>query len=248
MVDRKLDLGTYFTNVSPALLSYTVEGCTGEFIGQVPAGLRKPKVRTVAGEKRLLNAKETAQALDAAAKEWAAKAGESLKDGSAKGHTQRTGAGEFVEPTWSLDGTMDATSQKLSDWLALRKVGDDMLILYRQSVKGGWPHVILRASVDLDKYPRLTWRQKEASAPGSFAVKVIDLDSGEMQSLYGETFGGQYDYHAEDLKALFGGGTHNLEVRWYPLGWGMNSPTEKDYFWAEPGQYVVMDFVRFEGE
>lgn len=249
IVDKKIDLKTYFTNINPKLLSYTMEGCTGEFIGRLPEGLRKPIVRQVPSTKRILTAKETTEALARARQQWGAKGNESLRGGSANGHVQRSEPGMFAELTnWSLDGYMDATSPKLGDWLALGKAGNDTIILYRQEVKGGWPHVINRATVDLNQYPWLTWRQREAAAPGSFAVKVIDMDTGDMRTLYAETFDRQYDYHAENLKALFGGGVKNLEIRWYPLGWGMKSPKETDYFWAQPGQYVVMDFLRFEAE
>jgi hypothetical protein len=247
MVDPAIDLKKYFVNVNPVLLSYTVEGCQGEFLGEVPAGLRKPVVRTVPTGEKMLSVKEVKAALVQIRGDLAKESTEAAP-AEANGHTQRTAPGSYVDLVWSLDGYMDATSQKLSDRLALGTAGDDTVILYRKGNKGAWPHVILRTTVDLDQHPWLTWRQKPGTAPGSFAVKVIDLDSGNMYALYGETFGGAYDYHAENLKKLMGGGMRRLQVQYYPLGWGMESAVESSYFWAEPGQYVVMDFFRMEAE
>jgi len=233
-------------NTSPKLLSYTVEGCSGEFIGEIPAGLRRPVVRTVPPADRVLTKKETKAALAKIGREWVAK---DLPASEAKGHQQRTAPGTFMELTdWSLDGYMDATTQKLGDRLALGKAGHDTVILFRQGNKNAWPHVMIKSTVNLDRFPWLTWRQLPATAPGAFAVKVIDLDSGDMRTLYGETYDKPYDYHAENLKTLFGGGTHRFEIRWYPLGSGMKSALETDFFWAEPGQFAVMAFMRCEAD
>jgi len=249
ILDKKIDLNHYFKNVPPGLLSYSVEGCAGEFIGELPRGLKKPVIITTRPEKRTLSPKETAQAIAKARQEWGEKASQSFMDGSFGGHRQQTEPGQFVELTdWSASGYMDATSQKNSDWLAVQRIGTDFLILYRQSSEGGWPHVTITARIDLDRYPWLAWKQKEGTAPGSFALKVIDLQSGAMHSLYGETFGAVYHYHAHNLKKLLGGGLKEMEIRWYPLGWGMKSPKETDYYWAQPGQYVVMDFFRAEAD
>ena len=79
-------------------------------------------------------------------------------------------------------GYMDATAQPNSDWLYLGRVGDDLLVLFRQTSEGGWPHFTIDAEIDVDRTPWLTWRQLPTKAPGSFALKVIDVESRTLRT------------------------------------------------------------------
>ncbi|OHB54852.1 MAG: hypothetical protein A2Y12_05415 [Planctomycetes bacterium GWF2_42_9] len=265
VIDKRIDLANYFKNISPELLSYSIEKCIGERIGKMPEGLLKPLVIKVESKKIILSEEQTNKALNKAMGEFQQRKNQSTSAAVWGGHRQQTQSGKYIEFTdWSVSDDMDATSQKNADWLALRKAGDDMLILFKQSQPGGWPHVTIRGQVDLDKFPWLTWIQKETAAPGSFAMKVIDVESGNMITLYTEklvikndetnpvytgTHSELYGYHADNLKSRLGvGGTRKLEIRWYPLGWGMKSAKEEDWFYVQPGQYLAIDFLRAEAD
>ena len=146
-----------------------------------------------------------------------------------------------------ITGYMDASAKKNSEYFAMSPCGTDTVFLFKQ--KPDWAHITARVKIDLDKYPYITWRQKKGNVPASYAAKVLDINTGEMQALMNETFGGEFDYHAVDLRKAFGsGGVRELEVRFYPLGWGMKTSNDTDYFYAQPGQYGVMDFMRMEAQ
>jgi hypothetical protein len=250
IIDKRIDLNNYFENVQPGLLSYSVDGCAGELIEKLPNGLVKPVIKKTAPTKRILSARETAQALAAIKKELGTRNDPACVSGVANGHAQRVENCSYVDLTdWTVSGRMDATVQPNGDWLALERVGSDTVIIFKQGV-GGWPHTTINATVDVDKYPWLTWHQKKGTSPGSFALKVIDRESGTMKTLYAETFGGEYDYHADNLKKIFGfKGTREIEIRWYPLGCNQNgTATTSDWTFAKAGDYIVMDFMRMESD
>lgn len=241
-VDRSIDLSKYFAAAGSGMFSFSVEGCTGEMIGQLPKGLAKPKVNPVPLPKGMLDAKQTKAALAQAEKDWKARKEELEQPGAAGGHTQKLEPGSYVEATdWSVSGYMDATTQPNSDWLAMKKVGSDHLLMFRQPQPGGWPHVTIRGTVDLDKYPFLTWRQKQGTAPGAFSLKIVDEDTGALATLADLIQWSEYEYYSVDLKEKLGWrGKRTLEVRFYPISSGYEYPS------ANAGDYVVLSFVRFE--
>jgi hypothetical protein len=244
MVDPSLDLKRYFQARSPDMFSFQVDGCTGEVMSGLPKGLQRPVVNPPPPPAGMLSAKETATALARARKALAARTEEPASPCETGGHRQRVEAGSYVDLTdWSASGYMDATSQPNRDWLALQKAGTDVIVLFRQPQPGGWPHITIRGSVDLDKYPFLTWRQKPGTAPGAFAVKVLDVAAGNVVTLHTETQSNEYDYYAHNLKERLGlGGIRQIEVRFYAIGWGWQYPS------AKAGEYDVLDFMRMEAE
>ncbi len=281
LVDPAVNLATYFRNAAPTLFSFAVEGCTGEVMGTLPAGLRQPRVVRDQPARRILTPAQCRQAMARAKRELATRRsappappergelapeappapqswGESVPKAppdsgglgglTANGHRQKTRPGEYVALTRITPrGYMDATAQPNSDWLYLGRVGDDLLVLFRQTSEGGWPHFTIDAEIDVDRTPWLTWRQLPTKAPGSFALKVIDVESRTLRTLYAETFSGVYDYHAHNLRELFQvKGKRRFEIRYYPLGWGQK--TAEDFWWAQPGQYVAFDFFRAESD
>jgi len=247
ILDKKIDLNNYFINTSPKLLCYKVENCTGELLEDLPAGLRKPVVKTASSTKKILTEKEAKEAVKRDLVEWKTKAEPDVSGGVDGTHRQQTSSEKYITLTPTITGYMDATAKKNSEYLVLATAGTDTIFVFKQ--KPDWAHITARIKIDLDKYPYLTWKQKTGTVPASYAVKVIDMATGEMQALMNETFGEEFDYHAVDLRKAFGsGGVRELEVRFYPLGWGMKSINDSDYFYAEPGQYGVMDFLRMEME
>ena len=244
MVDKKIKLASYFRNVDPGMLFYKVEGCTGERMRPLPPGLVKPATVKDSSGTPILSAKATDSALAKAKRTAAAGKDAPFTGGSSNGHSQQTDPAKFVDLTnWRASGHMDATSQLNSDWLALAKAGSDMLAVFRQNQPGGWSHITISARVDLDKYHWLTWKQKKATAPGAFSIKVIDVKTGRMAVLYDQVQSAEYDYYARDIKReLNVGGKRDLEIRLYPIASGWKYPS------AKAGQFVFYDFMRMEGD
>ncbi len=244
IVDKSVDLSTYFAAAGKGMFSYTMEGCTGEMVGKLPKGLVKPMVHKLPLPKGLLDAKQTATALAKAEKEWKARKEEPAGQGTSGGHKQRLDLGGFIDLTdWSVTKNMDATAQPNSDWLAMKKVGSDYLVMFRQPQPGGWPNITIRGSVDLDKYPFLSWQQKRGTAPGAFSVKVVDLQTGALAMLSDLIQWNEYDYYAANLRDKLGvKGKRDIEVLFYPISSGYEYPS------AKAGDYVVLDFVRFEAQ
>lgn len=204
LFDKSLNPRDYFVNVSPKMLCFKMQNCTGELVEDMPVELKKPIIKKTPPTKKILTDKETREAIIRASDELKSKpqaSTESVEDGP---HKQKLNQQDYIDLPLCIVGYMDATSKKNSEYLALSKQGDDYLLIFKQ--KPDWAHVTADVKVDLDRYPYLTWRQKKGNAPASFAVKVIDKDTGVMKSLFAETFGGEYDYHASDLRKAFGKG------------------------------------------
>jgi len=248
----RIDLRTYFEASSPGLFSFSALGNTGEYVGRLPALLLHPvinKPRSVA-----LSPAETRKALARARAAVAVEASENESGGEFGGHHQRTEPGTFTEisPTttrWSLDDFMDATRQRNAEHLALLPVDTDVLIMRRTPAKDNWPHVtVADVRIDLDRFPFLTWKQKVtgSDSPGTYAVRVKEIDSG-TELLLEENYYAPWDgYRAFDLRKLFGlTGTHTFRIRYYYLG---VKPVGKTSVIAQPGDYVVLDFLRAEAE
>jgi hypothetical protein len=258
IIDPKVNINTYFRAASPDMFSYIIDGCTGERLGKLPKGLQKPKVNKPNVSTKILSDKDTKQALDKARQELAGGCFGCMQPkqpefvgGKTDSHVQQTEPGKFVEFTdWKITDYMDATLQKNSDWLALEKVGSDVAIVFRQPQPGGWPHATAKIAIDLDKYPVLTWKLRQATAPGAFVMKALDVKTGNLALVGGVDSWGEYGtgeeykYYARDLREILGvGGLRDIEVRLYPIS---------SYVWdsraAKAGQYIVVDFVRMESK
>ena len=103
------------------------------------------------------------------------------------------------------------------------------------------------------KFPFLTWciRPTPLNYPNKHAVKVIDRATGLMQSL-AEVEHGWREYLAFNLRdKLRLSGRRSFDIRFYYLASHYVPPTEGQTFamrYARPGDYLVLDFLRFEAE
>ncbi|OHB54851.1 MAG: hypothetical protein A2Y12_05410 [Planctomycetes bacterium GWF2_42_9] len=243
IVDKKNDVYNYFENVDPGRLNFSILNCTGAMRDKLPDGLRKPVITYKKEVNQILSKEETMQALDLARKEWSVCKDEPLTTAAWGGHKQQTDPGKYVELA------EQNSTERLTDLVGLSRVGSDTIILFRATRVGDSGVVKIRSKIDCDKYPWLTWRQKKTTAPGSFILRVVDVESKEMRTLYPETFMDEYQYHADNLKKLFGvNGVRDFEIQWIALGWEMKTPKEEDWRWAQAGQYVVLDFMRAEAD
>ncbi len=251
-VREDLDLSSYFAAPSPTVLSFLSTGNAGVNAGALPELLQAPIVN--APPARGLTDEQTQVALDAAEAAIAGAAGEDATVGEFGGHRQQSEPGTFVDlspasVTWHLDDFMDATAERNSEHLALRPVGSDVLILRRTGAKDNWPHVTMEGvRLDLDETPYLTWKQKStgSEAPGTYAVRVLDEESGTELLLEEDYYEPWDDYRAYNLRELLKvGGERALRIRLYYLG---IKHIEKEAVMAQPGDYLVLDFLRGERE
>lgn len=265
---KTIDLQTYFKGVQPGMLHFALENNIAEFGGALPAGLANP-VRPVFSdaERGVLSAAETAKRLQDAIKlekqrpSQRQQAVRHQADGKTMGsltgdaapvqpHTQQINPTLFQEiafnpKTWRVDERMDGTSEPNSDYIAIAPVGDDVVLMRRKP--GQWPHLTIKdIEIDLDRFPMLSLMQRKAArlTPAKDAIKIIDQESGVMLTL---DDGGEYSYRAYDLAKLFGkSGKRRFTVRYYYLGFNFSNGIEKPPVLAQPGDYIVLDFLRAE--
>ena len=150
MVDKRLDLKTYFNGVRPGMLRFNVGNNAGEFAGRLPVALTQAASKHDGaadyGNAQLTPA-ETAQSL-AKAVEATAKLPPSapgvmefdLPKGQS-GHRQQTDAAKYVDLVppkhpWDLTDFMDGTAEENSVRLAVVPAGGGMVILKR--IGGGF--------------------------------------------------------------------------------------------------------------
>jgi hypothetical protein len=246
-----LDLKRYFQAPSPRVFSFLATGNTGVNVRPLPAGLTHPKVSPP--PPKGLTRKQTRDALARAVAAVKGVAGEDAAGGEFRGHRQQSAPGTYVDlapprVTWQLDDLMDATAERNSEHLALQPVGTDVVVLRRTAAEGNWPHVTIHVRLDLDRYPFLTWKQKDvgSQAPGTYAVRVLDEESGK-ELLLEENYYPPWDgYRAFNLRELLKlGGERRLRLRYYYLG---IKSVEKRSVVAQPGDFIVLDFLRAEKE
>jgi len=251
-LSERIDLKTYFQVSSPELLSFSASGNTGEYVGKLPELLARPIANRPSTS--ALPPAETKKALARAAAAVGPHSDADSAGGEYAGHRQQTEPGRFVELSpkttrWSLDDFMDATRQANSTHLALLPVGTDVIVMRRTPAKDNWPHVSLPGvRIDLDRYPFLTWKQKAtgSESPGTYAVRVKEMASG-TELLLEENYYAPWDaYRAFNLRDLFGlSGPHTFRIKYYYLG---VKSVEKASVMAQPGDYIVLDFLRAEAE
>ncbi len=260
LVSSKIDLKTYFDGVRPGMLRYVLQNNFGEFAGKIPeemlkaASRRKIKMKY----KNQLSIRETQEALKKAiaiAKKIPSASPSKMIVKGKIVHIQQTDPKKYVEIgfdkyEWDVDDFMDGTSEKNSEYLAVAKAGDDIVILRRIGKGDDWPHVRVRnIKVDVGKFPWLSWRLKDNGlAPAGYAVKVIDNQSGKCVLLTERHWPPFFDYRAYDLRKIFGykSGVHSFDIKFYFLG--ITFLDSQRTVRAKRGDFIVLDFLRVEGE
>jgi hypothetical protein len=270
-VDKSIDLQTYFHGARPGMLTFSSVNNYGEFAADVPELLKQPVIE--GGEEAdQLSEEETRKALEAAVR--AAKAAkrrerepepeeyrwrvfnEQTQQNEMKTHTEQTDPAKYLDVTfqdyhWDLTDYMDATRQPNSDFIALAPAGDDIVIMRRMS--GKWPHILIRnVKVDLDKYPFLTFRIHDAQSgtPNDRGLRIIDKETEQMVLLTNKQHG--VPYQAFNVKEKMGlSGVRTFDIRFYFLASRYRPPRDGKSVGAdlaEPGEYIVLDYMRFEAE
>jgi hypothetical protein len=255
-VDKKIDLNTYFTAARPGMLKYAVTNCYGEY-GDIPQQMKKPAMQKGLGVPQL-SAKETKNALAKAVTAVKAAQWPAASPMTFAGHTEQTDPTKYLDITaakypWDLTDFMDATRQPNGEYLSVAQAGDDIVIMRRIEANHGWPHMLIKnISVDLDKYPYLTWKIRDAvnGTPNSHAIRVIDSDAERMVSICEAGHGAEYQaYNVKEKLGL--SGVRQLQIRFYFLGHRYIPPTKTEPFsfvHAKPGEYIVLDYLRFEAK
>jgi len=261
IVNKKIDLSTYFDGARPGMFHFDISGNIGEFAGELPEEMIKAAAqRKITGYKygnKQLTAKETRKALAKAIQR--AKEIPSAPAGGMAGHNQQTNPAQYRDLTvstcaWDLSDYLDGVTEKNDDYLAVAEAGDDIILLQRMDEGTSYPHVRIRnIQVDLDKTPYLTWRIKDNSRDvkgGSHAVKVINNETQGMVRLLENHNPDQYGYYSYDLRKAFEieKGTINVDIKFYLLNTRMYGALAKDYVKIKKGEYFIIDFVRLEAE
>jgi hypothetical protein len=258
IVDKRIDLETYFTGVDPELLSFTSRDNIGTFRNDIPELLRNPVCPPEEKEAGLSD-EEVTERLAVVVEKVKALKTKNASPYTFEGHVQKINLADYIELSsdkyhWDLDDCMDGVKTKNSYYLAMAPAGDDVVIMKR--VAGQYPHVLIRnVKADLDKTPWLTWKQKDVGTPEGFAVnpagyavRVIHKESGEGVLLTEMHWRPFFDYRAYNLKEKFGleGGVHTFDIRFYYLG--LNFVSSEKAETARPGDYIAIDFLRLEKE
>ena len=254
-VAKNIDLKNYFKNVKPGMLKFYVENNIGEFADDIPELLRNPVVvKDEEAAPSQLSEEETRRLLSEAVEFQGKRKVAQEGPGEAGGHKQQTDPAKYIEITydgykWGLEDYMDATRDPNSKYLAIAPAGDDIIIMLR--VQQHWPHVLVSdIEVDLDQYPYLCWQQKAPGIYGehkplAFAVRVIDKETEQMIMLQESRQG--LGYRAYDLRKLLGvSGKRTVHIKYYFLATTMTSSLKSVR--AKRGEYMVLDFMRFEAE
>ena len=255
---KTIDLKTYFKECAPGMLNFSLEkNNIGEFIGEFPALLQNPVILAAPTLRTPdLSEKETAKALAEATRNIRKTPNPVLSGPKAsfEGHQQQTEPDKYVEiaydpAKWRLDDLMDATHELNGTFLAMAPIGDDVVFLRRRAGGQAWPHILIKdVVVDLDETPFLTLRTRDdVGMPARFAFKAIDKESETMLMLVHKAdYNGRYI--AFDLREKFGvSGTRTFDLKFYYndiVKW-LDGTTS---VMAKTGDYVVLDFIRFEQE
>lgn len=254
-VSKSIDLRSYFQGARPGMLNYAVTNCCGEFATDIPKLLANP-VLSRQTDRVQLSRRQTKRMLKRATHAVATTVWPSSSTPPPDGRPQQQEQADVVEITprthrWDLDDYMDGTREQNNEYLAVAPAGGDVVIM--RKTEGSWPHVLIEdVTVDLDKYPVLCWRLRNAAdgAPNSHAVRVID-QAQERMVLLAEPGHGTED-QAHNVRAKLGlGGVRTLDIRFYFLGKKYIKPTQDQPFRFEesgPGDYMVLDYLRFQPE
>jgi len=257
-VDKRIDLNTYFRGAKPGMLKYACTNCYGEFVMDIPELLKNPIIEGGV-KKEQLSEDQTKKALERAVEEVKSKKWPESKPAEFKGRKEQTSPNKYIDITpethrWDLTDYMDATREPNGEYIAVAQAADDIVLLRRISAaQSNWPHVLIKdVKVDLDRYPYLSWRVREVDtgSPKAYAVRIIDVESGKMASISDIWRG--IEYQAYNVKEKLGvSGARTLDIRFYYIGQRYIPGTERKPFRiesAKAGDYMVLDFLRFEAE
>ena len=255
-----IDPATYFRGADPNMLAFRVDGNIGPALGDLPGLLAEPVTGQGDGVSGLSD-EAVASAMARARAVVAALPATSSTPAEWNGHRQQTASGKYMDipfdrASWALDDPMDATADRNSQHLAVAPCGDDVILMRRTAAKGTWPHLTVRhVSIDLDRYPFLCWKQRDTGVgtPASYAVKVLDKETETLLLLLEDYNPPWDDYLAYNLRELLNvGGSRRLDIRYYYLGQTHSGEKTADnptgFSGAEPGDFIVIDFIRFEAE
>ena len=203
---------------------------------------------------------------------------EQASPAESNGHRQKTDPKDYVEvdthnAVWDVEDFMDMTTVKNSEYIAMAQAGDDIVFMRRapNGPSGAWPHVLVRdVEVDLDKTPFISWKQKDPgpdplpegfpmrdeakrldpgiAMPMGFGLRITDDETQRTVLLFEIHTPPWFDYGVKDLRKLFGvsGGKRTFTLKYYPLGVYITGLPGGGS--AQPGEYQVLDFLRFEAE
>lgn len=255
LVSEKINPRTYF-KARPRMLKYTVADNVGEFAGEIPAFLKKPRVNKlkVSGT---LNERQTRLALQKARNYW-----QNRKWPAASGqenfgaHRCKTRPGEFQEISprrfkWDAGDYMDGTTDRCSAYVVVTEVAGHPVILRKVNGRAGvWPHVTVRnVEIDLDRFPWLTWKMASNDTPAGLAVKVVEQASGRALLLHSENFD-PFSYRACNLRERCGGGgKRRFDLKLYYGSWMFKGNLSRENIvYADTGDSIAFAFLRAEVE
>ncbi len=278
LVDKKIDLKNYFEGVRPEMLDFAVEHCTGQ-VGDIPELLKKPVI--IKEHEVFLSDKEIKKRMDRAAKKIksSTKEKKTAEPAVSHEHQEQIDPSKYIEfpfdkKKWTLEGFADTETVPNAKCDAVEPVGDDIIIM-RKAV-GHNDYVLVKdLTIDLGKYPYLTYRLKPTEYGLNLfgALRVIDRESGHGLYLDGGWGPDAPLYCAHNLRKPFGGGIHTFDIRFYVAGsrFYLKGPAPKGaansekyyvpkksdvcfhvgeilYVRVEPSEYVVVDYLRAEAE
>lgn len=243
-----------FAGVTPDYISYVVRDNVGQDGNVLPARLRESatlsKPRPIIG----LDEQTTQQTLAKLAEKWGKQPLPELLDGKTANHQQMISAGSYIDVTpqkYRFDVTpcIDGTTISNQDFLAVQELGSDILLMRRQSGKA--PYVQIRdVAVDLDQFPYLTLKLKgtQELAPDGFAIKIIDHETKKLVMIVEQPWPPYHNYRAYDLRTSFPNtqGKRTFDIKFYYLG--LRMVNDKEIYLAKPGDFIVLDFLRFEAD
>lgn len=253
MVSKKIAPKTYF-KVNPGMLNYRFEGNTGERADCIPAMLRKPRLNPPQGPKDMLSDNETRAALNRAKQDWLKRraAMDTPAPGKHQGHKQQARPGDYMEipfssSKWDLKDCMDGTIERNSLHYALASVPGGILVM--KKADSGWPHILVRdVTIDLDRFPYLTWGVIRAGSPAGLAVRVVEKDTGRSLLLEDSQAGNAW-YQAHNLREyLRKGGKQTFDLKLYckTAEFLHGTRRKEDIRCAKVGDYMLIAFIRAE--
>jgi hypothetical protein len=250
MVSENIDPTSYF-NAKPGMLQFRFEGNMGELSNEIPEILKNPQITLPAGPKRLSKS-ETALALSNAKSRWK-KSQPTIKIDQPlqfAGHQQQTLSEDYIEFSpvdyqWSLDDFMDGGTNKCSLYYEIDPLPNGVMVM--RKADGGCAHILIRdVEINLDQFPYLTWNMISTGSPANLTVIVIDKESGRSISVElakGDVSG----YRAYNLRALLNsGGKHTFDIKLYYQGVRWDKGKRTNGLKGQPGDYIVIPFVRAE--